>query len=67
MPDTFMLIYPRPECGGSGVLRVRPKCYARLVDLKRQTRLPIGVIVEQCVDFALDRLQLVEEGEPDAE
>ena len=61
MADKFVLAVPKPEIPLTGVVRIRPKCHARLIALKNRTGMSVGMIVEQCVDFALDRLELREE------
>lgn len=52
-----------PEDRSRGVIRVKPVYYQTLVELHNQTRLPIGNIVEQCIDYALKNM----EGAPHAD
>ncbi len=65
--DRFTLAYPKPEqCNREGVIRISPRCYSRILGVRARTGLPIGNIAEQCVNFALDRMVLMEEEEQDA-
>ncbi|MCI5651050.1 MAG: hypothetical protein MR295_02290 [Ruminococcus bromii] len=60
-PEPFILRVPKIDACDSGVVRVSPECYLRLLELKRRTGLPIGRIAEQCIDFALQREIRIEE------
>lgn len=63
--DGFTLKLPCPD-GYSNkrlVTRLRPTYYQTLSVLRTRTGLPLGNIVERCVDYALER---VEEGSNDA-
>ena len=59
--DPFVLIVPKPEHAGSGVIRISPARYLQLLDIKQRTGLPIGNIADQCFDFALQRLVIRKE------
>lgn len=62
--DTFKIIAPGlRDSERPGVVRVPPSCYDRLAKLSKETGVSICRIVDQCVSFALERL----EGESDAE
>lgn len=57
--DKFILQVPKPKVSGiTGVIRVSPSCYQSLWDAKARTGIPIGVIAEKCVAFALERLEV---------
>lgn len=39
------------------VVRLKPSYYHTLAVLKARTGLPLGNIVEQCIDYALDNME----------
>lgn len=39
------------------VVRVKPSYYQLLEQLKKQTGLPLGNIVEQCIDYAIANME----------
>jgi predicted DNA-binding protein len=56
--DVFRIIAPgNKDSNNRGVIRVPPNCYDRLVELSNKTGVSICRIVEQCVSFALERLE----------
>lgn len=59
--DKFIVEVPKHETFNTGIIRIRPPWYDRLFRLKSQTGIPIGRLVEQCIDFALERLEVREE------
>ena len=62
--DTFRIIAPgMNDSDRRGVIRIPPSTYDRLNGLSKETGVSICRIVDQCVAFALERL----EGENDAE
>lgn len=59
--DRFVLISPgRTDSNVKGQLRVPPDCYARIAELSRKTGMSMCRIAGQCIDFALERLELAE-------
>lgn len=64
--DAFRLKLPYPDdtSGKQPVIRLKPTYYQTLAVLKARTGLPLGNIVEQCIDYALEHL---EEGDSDAD
>lgn len=44
------------------VIRLKPSYYQTIAGLRAKTGLPLGNIVEQCIDYALEHM----EGENDA-
>lgn len=46
-----------PEKPKQPIVRLKPSYYQLLERLKRETRLPLGNIVEQCIDYALENLE----------
>ena len=55
--DTFRIIAPGlTDSDKRGVIRVPPSTYDRLLILSRETGVSICRIVDQCVAFALERL-----------
>lgn len=63
MNDVFKIVAPGlTDSPRPGVIRVPPGCYDRLAKLSRETGVSICRIVDQCVTFALERL----DGETDA-
>ena len=62
--DTFRIIAPGlRDSNNRGVIRIPPSTYDRLAALSRETGVSICRIVDQCVGFALERL---EEGDENA-
>lgn len=58
MPDKFVLLTPGTlDSNDKGVVRLTPSCYDRVYALKQRTGISMGRIIEQCVDFALERLE----------
>lgn len=41
----------------STTVSLSPHCFIKVEKLKEETGLPMARIIEQCVDFALDRLE----------
>lgn len=39
------------------IVRLKPSYYQLLEQLKRQTGLPLGSIVEQCIDYAIENME----------
>ena len=63
--DTFKIIAPGLKDGDKrGVIRIPPSTYDRLMALSKETGVSICRIVDQCVGFALERL---EEGDANVE
>lgn len=62
--DTFRIIAPgMQDSNKRGVIRVPPSTYDRLMALSAETGVSVCRIVDQCVTFALERM---EEGSADA-
>jgi predicted DNA-binding protein len=56
--DTFKIIAPGlQDSNNRGVIRVPPGTYDRLAALSKETGVSICRIVDQCVAFALERLE----------
>ena len=56
--DTFRIIAPGlQDSDKRGVIRVPPSTYDRLMVLSKETGVSICRIVDQCVTFALERLE----------
>lgn len=56
--DTFKIIAPGlKDSNTRGVIRVPPSCYDHLAKLSAETGVSICRIVDQCVTFALERLE----------
>lgn len=55
----FKLKLPVPEdfTTRQPVIRLKASYYQTLNALKAQTRLPLGNIVEQCIDYALENME----------
>ena len=61
--DVFRIIAPgHVDSDKRGVIRVPPNVYDRLAQLSKSTGVSIGRIVDQCVTFALERLDGGEDG-----
>jgi predicted DNA-binding protein len=57
MMDTFRIIAPGlQDSDKRGVIRIPPNTYDRLSLLSKETGVSICRIVDQCVTFALERL-----------
>ena len=66
--DTFKIIAPGlKDSNMRGVIRVPPSTYDRLALLSKETGVSICRIVDQCVAFALERLEEDEEVADNAE
>jgi hypothetical protein len=62
--DTFRIIAPGlSDSDKRGVIRIPPSTYDRLNLLSKETGVSICRIVDQCVAFALERLEGDEDGE----
>lgn len=63
--DKFVLKLPYPDESQNKqpVIRLKASYYQTLSILKARTGLPLGNIVEQCIDYALEHM---EEGDEDA-
>lgn len=59
--EGFKLRLPYPDCNSDKqpVIRLKPSYYQTLSVLKAQTGLPLGNIVEQCIDYALENSEEV--------
>lgn len=58
MKDRFVLFAPGcKDSNNNGVVRLPPSCFERVMQLKRQTGVSMGRIIEQCVDFALEHME----------
>ena len=57
MTDKFTLITPGYRDSASGVIRIPPDCYRRIVELRNKTGVSLCRIVEQCIDFALEHME----------
>jgi len=56
--DTFKIIAPGlQDSDKRGVIRIPPTTYDRLMALSKDTGVSICRIVDQCVAFALERLE----------
>ena len=56
--DTFRIIAPGlNDSDKRGVIRIPPSTYDRLMVLSKETSVSICRIVDQCVTFALERLE----------
>ena len=51
------LPYPDERLDRQPVIRLKPSYYQTLSVLKAQTGLPLGNIVEQCIDYALENAE----------
>lgn len=59
MSDKFKLQLPYPDSTTTKqpVIRLKPSYYQTLSVLKAKTGLPLGNIVEQCIDYALENME----------
>ena len=57
--DAFKLKLPCPEdaTGKQPIIRLKASYYQTLRVLKARTGLPLGNIVEQCIDYALEHME----------
>lgn len=57
--DKFILKLPYPDDYSSKqpIIRLKPPYYQTLSVLKARTGLPLGNIVEQCIDYALEHME----------
>lgn len=57
--DKFILKLPYPDDYSSKqpIIRLTPTYYQTLSVLKARTGLPLGNIVEQCIDYALEHME----------
>lgn len=49
--------YPDEYANKQPVIRLKPTYYQTLSVLKARTGLPLGNIVEQCIDYALENME----------
>ena len=56
-PFKLKLPYPEDATNRQPVIRLKPTYYQTLSVLKAQTGLPLGNIVEQCIDYALESME----------
>ena len=62
--DTFKIIAPGlQDSNKRGVIRIPPSTYDRLNVLSKETGVSICRIVDQCVAFALERMEGDDDGE----
>ncbi|GHU96203.1 hypothetical protein FACS1894208_10440 [Clostridia bacterium] len=62
--DTFRIIAPGlQDADRRGVIRIPPSTYDRLMVLSKDTGISICRIVDQCVVFALERLETDDQNE----
>ena len=56
--EPFRLQYDEtPAKPKQPIVRLKPGYYQLLEQLKKQTGLPLGAIVEQCIDYAMDNME----------
>lgn len=57
--DKFVLKLPYPDNAADKqpIVRLKPSYYQTLNTLKARTGLPLGNIVEQCIDYALENME----------
>ena len=59
--DKFVLIgIGQKDSVNSSVVRVTPSCFDKLHSLKCSTGISMCKILEQCVDFALEHMEVYE-------
>lgn len=56
-PFKLKLPYPDDASNKQPVIRLKPTYYQTLSVLKARTGLPLGNIVEQCIDYALENME----------
>ena len=54
---TLKLPYPDDYSNKQPVIRLKPTYYQTLRSLTGRTGLPLGNIVEQCIDYALEHME----------
>lgn len=57
------LPYPVEKENKQPVIRLKPSYYRTISVLKAQTGLPLGNIVEQCIDYALENMGEISDGD----
>ncbi len=59
MREPFKLRMPYPDEAATKqpIIRLKPSYYQTLSVLKAKTGLPLGNIVEQCIDYALENME----------
>lgn len=56
--EPFRLHYAEaPQKPKQPVVRLKPSYYQLLEQLKKQSGLPLGAIVEQCIDYAMENME----------
>lgn len=60
--EKFKLHLPDDLSNRQPVIRVKPSYYQSLSVLRAATGLPLGNIVEQCIDYALLHMEGIENG-----
>lgn len=58
--DTFRLTRKQYSTNKMPLIRLDSETYLKLARLRNETGLPFGALVEACVNFALERLELVD-------
>lgn len=66
--ERFKLRLPYPDdcVNKQPIIRLKPTYYQTLCVLKAKTNLPMGNIVEQCIDYALENMDGEVGGDADA-
>lgn len=57
--------YPDTDANKQPVVRLKPSYYQTLSILRAKTGLPLGNIVEQCIDYALGEMEEEEDKNAD--
>ena len=57
MPFKLKLPYPESAVDKQPIVRLKPSYYQTLNVLRARTGLPLGNIVEQCIDYALENME----------
>ena len=57
MPFKLKLPYPESAADKQPIVRLKPSYYQTLNALRARTGLPLGNIVEQCIDYALENME----------
>lgn len=56
--EPFRLQYDdAPDKPKQPIVRLKPSYYQLLARLKKDTGLPLGAIVEQCIDYAMENME----------
>lgn len=56
--EPFRLQYDDvPDKPKQPIVRLKPSYYQLLARLKKDTGLPLGAIVEQCIDYAMENME----------